>query len=472
MKSVPTPYHLDFPLLYFDAKKEHAWTLSDAVRGTQIFGGIGSGKTSGSGKTLAKAFIKAGYGGLVLCAKSDEKDNWVKYATEFGRKKDLFVFSESNPFRFNFLDYEVTRQSRGGGQTRNIVNLFMTIHEMGQKKLGGGSGRGGDDQFWQSALQRLLTRLVDLIKLAELPMTVAQMYQIVATAPKTMDAFLDDDWIRQSDCAMALVVAHEKAADTEIFRMVDQFWSMEFPTLDEKTRSIISESFYGLAEPFSSGLLRELFATSTNITPEVTQNGAIIIMDVPVTEYLELGVYAQSIMKYLWQQAIQRRKSDPAMLPNFLWVDEAQIFINKHDMMFQTTARSSKAATVFLSQNISNYYSTIGGGHPKEQTDSLLGNLSSKIFHANNDYVTNEWASNTIAKTFQLISSYQTQMTQDATSGGAAQQLHHQVLPVDFTMLRTGGAQHNLQVDSILTIAGRTWQGGKNYLRLTFDQRV
>lgn len=470
MQHALSPNNLEFPLLYFDAKKEHAWTLSDAVRGTSVFGAIGSGKTSGSGKTIAKAFLNAGYGGLVLCGKADEKDNWVHYAMETGRKDDLYVFSESNPFRFNFLDYEMHRDSRGGGQTRNIVNLFMTIHEMGRKQSGG--GRGGDDQFWQSALQRLLTRLIDLIKLAELPMTVEQMYQIVATAPKAPDAFLDETWIAQSDCAMALVTAHDKAANTDLFRMVDQFWSMEYPTLDEKTRSIISESFYGLAEPFLSGLLKELFATTTNIKPEATQSGAIIIMDIPVTDYLELGVYAQSIMKYLWQQAIQRRKTGNDILPNFLWVDEAQIFINKHDMMFQTTARSSKAATVFLSQNISNYYSTIGGAHPKEQTNSLLGNLSTKIFHANNDYVTNEWASNTIAKTFQLITSYQTQMKQDSTSGGASEQLHHQVLPVDFTMLRTGGAHHQLQVDAVLTIAGRTWQDGKNYMRLTFDQRV
>ena len=37
--------------------------------------------------------------------------------------------------------------------------------------------------------------------------------------------------------------------------------------------------------------------------------------------------------------------------------------------------------------------------------NSLLGNLSTKIFHANNDYVTNEWAANTIGRTFQSMTS-------------------------------------------------------------------
>ena len=44
------------------------WRVKDACEGTVIFGGTGSGKTSGSGRALATAFLAAGFGGLVLCA--------------------------------------------------------------------------------------------------------------------------------------------------------------------------------------------------------------------------------------------------------------------------------------------------------------------------------------------------------------------------------------------------------------------
>jgi len=46
-----------------------SWRIKDACEGTMIFGGTGSGKTSGSGRALATSFLSAGFGGLVLCAK-------------------------------------------------------------------------------------------------------------------------------------------------------------------------------------------------------------------------------------------------------------------------------------------------------------------------------------------------------------------------------------------------------------------
>jgi len=55
------------------------FTIGDSVQGIQIFGAIGSGKTSGSGQFLAESFLRSGYGGLILTVKNDEKDLWIKY---------------------------------------------------------------------------------------------------------------------------------------------------------------------------------------------------------------------------------------------------------------------------------------------------------------------------------------------------------------------------------------------------------
>ena len=68
------------------------WRIRDACEGTMIFGGTGSGKTSGSGRTLANSFLAAGFGGLVLCAKPDEPALWRGYAAETGRGSDLVMF--------------------------------------------------------------------------------------------------------------------------------------------------------------------------------------------------------------------------------------------------------------------------------------------------------------------------------------------------------------------------------------------
>ena len=41
-----------------------------------ITGGIGSGKSSGSGRMLALSYLKNGFGGVVLTGKIDEVNFW------------------------------------------------------------------------------------------------------------------------------------------------------------------------------------------------------------------------------------------------------------------------------------------------------------------------------------------------------------------------------------------------------------
>ena len=82
-------FNLSRPVLNFG---EDTWTIGDACEGTQIFGATGSGKTTGSGQAIAKAFLRNNFGGLVLTAKTDECDVWKKYCRETNRIDDLIVF--------------------------------------------------------------------------------------------------------------------------------------------------------------------------------------------------------------------------------------------------------------------------------------------------------------------------------------------------------------------------------------------
>ena len=94
-------FNLDTPLYHFN--QTESFTIRQACEGVQIFGGIGSGKTSGSGAALAKSFLRKGFGGLVLCAKKDELKTWQRYAKETGREDSLLVFDASGNWRFPFL---------------------------------------------------------------------------------------------------------------------------------------------------------------------------------------------------------------------------------------------------------------------------------------------------------------------------------------------------------------------------------
>lgn len=470
---------LDHPLIKFSKHLEDHWTIRDAVRGTQIFGGIGSGKSSGSGKTIAKAFLKNGFGGLVLCAKPDEKDQWIQYAEQTNRLNDLMIFSEGSEFEFNPLQYEMEREGKGAGEVFNLANLFMELYKMGNRFSGGGS-TGESERYWENALRRCINRMIQILGLAGEDISILNMRRLLSSAPlehevqeikeKTPDEL--KEWGEENFCLGCIIRGGEQAESEEQEEehdLIVDYFLREFATLPEKTRPTIVESFLGLAEPFTSGILKKHFSKEINIYPEDSHEGKIIILDFPVKEYLASGVYAQGIFKLLWQQATERRVVSEDSIPVFLWVDEAQLFLSSYDQIFQTTARSSVAATVFISQNLSNYYVSIGGQKPESKADSLLGNLSTKIFHANNDTVTNEWAAKTIGKAFRHVESVSLGPTD---SLGIAQQFHWQVEPREFTVLKSGGQSNDFKVQGVITIAGREWSNGRNFIKKSFNQKL
>src|SRR5665213_4593957 len=91
--------------------------LSDALTGVCVFGATGSGKTSGPAKHLAVAYLAAGFGGLVLCAKKEERQQWQAWAAEAKRTDDLIIINAAGKWRFNLLDWEASRPGEGGGLT-------------------------------------------------------------------------------------------------------------------------------------------------------------------------------------------------------------------------------------------------------------------------------------------------------------------------------------------------------------------
>ncbi|PHN04383.1 type IV secretory system conjugative DNA transfer family protein [Flavilitoribacter nigricans] len=479
-KSIVTD--LDYPLVKFSQSKEDWWTIRDAVRGVQIFGGIGSGKSSGSGKTLAKAFLKNGFGGLVLCGKPDERENWEKLAKEAGREDDLIIFREDSQYQFNPLDYELNRTGKGAGEIFNLSYLFMEIYKMGNRFSGGGGDGGDGERYWDNALKRCINRMIQLLKFSGEKVSIENMINLLSQAPYEEDmkdlSELSNEEIEgvgeKNFCIGCIIKASARCDNTPLEKeceFVTNYFTNEFSRVPEKTRAIVVESFLGLAEPFTSGILKKHFSKSTNLYPEATFEGKIIVLDFPVKEYLASGIYAQGIYKLLWQQAAERRNPNEDLLPVFLWVDESQLFLSDYDQIFQTTARSSRACTVFLSQNISNYYSAIGGKDPRPKIDSLLGNLGTKIFHANNDAVTNEWAARTIGNAFKNVRSINVGKNEN-TSAGISQQLLHLVEPREFTMLKSGGFENDLKVEGVITVAGKTWSNNLNFYRTFFDQSV
>ena len=249
-----------------------------------------------------------------------------------------------------------------------------------------------------------------------------------------------------------------------------------------------------MADCFLRGLLRNLFCSELTVTPEDTFRGRIILLNLPVKEYNELGQFAQVLFKFVWQRAVERRipsgidrkTAQETIRPVFLWADESQFFVNSYDALFQSTARTSRACTVYLTQNLPSYFSAFGGQNARSDAESFLGNLQTKFFHANGDPVTNNWAADTIGKTRQVqfyggLSDNQTRTAMGAPhqnqNAGGSLVFEYLVQPQEFTMLRTGGTECDLQVDAFIFQGGRRWHvPGKgrmnvqNFIRHAFPQ--
>lgn len=486
VNSQTSDINFEYPLLKFSEDKNDHWTIRNSFEGTQVFGGIGSGKTSGSGRMLAKTFLENGYGGLVLCAKPDEADIWKKYAEDYGRSKDIIIFSEGSEWRFNPLHYEMSRTGKGAGQTINITELFMTVFKMGQRISG--SNAEEKERFWENSMKRCINRIIDLIRLAEEDLSIFNMVQILSSAASEEDIeekiknTTKDELIKLCEEDFYLRCLYNAGINTDTpqkdraFGLIYSYFLRDFPKLDQKVKSTIVEMFLGYCEPFLTGILYEHFAQDTNLTPEKSFEGKIIILDFAVKDYLVAGIYAQCIFKFLWQQVVERRNIKIHPRPVFLWADESQYFVNEYDTIFQTTARSSRAATVFLTQNISNYYAQMGGNESHSKVDSLLGNLSTKIFHCNNDAVTNEWASKVIGHDLIALESGSTSkanfsIASNTVGQSYSMQILPQVLPVEFTTLAQGGDFFNFKTQAIVTVKGKKWSDGKNYKKAVFPQQ-
>src|ERR1700741_4647992 len=141
---LPKTWPDTLPLCRLSSSAKDALALADAKTGVLITGQTGRGKTSGPGRLLAKAYLRAGFGGLVLCAKIDEADLWRKYLRETGREADGIFFGEDSSHSFNFLSYESI--TSGADLEENIVNLMSEV-----ARITNPQGKGGEhEEFWQS----------------------------------------------------------------------------------------------------------------------------------------------------------------------------------------------------------------------------------------------------------------------------------------------------------------------------------
>jgi hypothetical protein len=497
---------LEHPLLTFS--KHDQWTIRDSFEGTQVFGESGSGKTSGSGAHLARSFLRAEYGGLVLTYKADECERWIQYCRDTGREDSLIIVGKDEPWRFNFLEYQYRRAGEGAGHTENTVSAFMNILESRYR----GSKRQTQDDFWTDGARRLLYYCLSLLAATGEAISMQNLLGLIRSTPYTHPDRRELIYPLDSFCLHCL----DRLGTSDAARDIRGFIEGEFARsgMDKQSAGVIS-TLTNMAHPLTVGVVCDLFCTQTNFLPDYSRSGAVIVLNFPLEEWEDVGRTAQLLFKYIWQRAMRRRKGIPhGERPVFLWVDEAQAFLTDYDREFQEAARSASAATVYLTQSVSNFRAALGE-NGEAKANALLGNLATKIFHRNSDFSTNHWAAEMIAKGVivrysggyadsESESSGLSSGTQSGwsvggdgqghvhhgSSGGSQiglnrgrstsasqnigwqQTIDYLIQPGVFTRLKGGGPESRYQVQGVLFKAGKSWRRtGHTFLDVTFPQQ-
>jgi hypothetical protein len=467
------PWDLDFPL--FQWSPDDAWTLRNAIESVCIFGELGAAKSTGSAAWILLKYLSMRMGGVVCCVKPGERELIEAYAKQTGTSDSLIVVSPGNRWRCNLIRYCLLRPGIVGSRVEAIVSMLMTIVESAER---GERGSAQDQQFWRRSLRQILRNGIEICLAARGEVTMKMLHEVITSAPRSHAEVHSEQWQKESACYRLIEQAEVRAderseREQSDYELAAKYFLWEFPDMPNDTRGSILATYGVMADVLLRGQMADLFDGETNFVPDLTFGGAIIVLDLPTKIYGQAGVYVQSAFTYLWQTACEQRDVRANPRPVFWFVDEAHELVCNYTPEFLATARSVRVASVLISQNKPNYLAAMGGEAGRHRVDAFLGNMGTKIFHANGDPETNRWASDTISEEMQTRTNWHGGMENGQGRGGGSEAPGRKVLPSEFTMLKKGGPP-DFMTDCIVYQTGASFRanGGQPWLRTAFKQQI
>jgi len=239
------------------------------------------------------------------------------------------------------------------------------------------------------------------------------------------------------------------------------------------TRGSILATYGVMADVLLRGHMADLFDGETNFVPELTHEGAIVVLDLPTKIYGQAGLIVQSAFTYLWQTSSEQRDLKANPRPVFWFVDEAQELISNYTPDFLATARSARIASILITQNKPNFLAAMGGEAGRHRVDAILAAISTKVFHANGDPETNKWASDMISDEVQTRMNFHGQREGGHGGGGGSESVGKKVMPSAFTTLKKGGAQNGFISEAIVfQTSGTFGANGEPWMHTKFKQQI
>lgn len=458
--------------------------VRDAVAGgLAILGGTGAGKSWFIARPHALAFLRAGWGGLVLCAKREEASIWVnEYAREAGRERDVILFNAESGHFYDPIFYEFNRPGRGRADTESVIDFIDTLVSLSHPSHG-----NGQEPFWQLAAQQAERNAVKNLSLGQQPISILTMAAFLDSLPMHPGENQTETWQNDSYCAAVLNAIRDRQhsltpADWGDLDVSLKFATKVWPGMDERPRSSVYMTWAGMADKFLYNPLRDIFCSGkcTFVPEQTTYQNKIIIVDFPLLEYsFQTGRLISCLMKLSFMRAWLRRNVEEAPTPVFLWQDEGHAFLLgghggvSRDAAFAQVSRSARVVNVFISQNILAVADALGETHPGSKTKNLLSNFTTKIFGQNTCVDTNTYAAELIGQEYRFLRNVGVG-GHDVNLGRSEQRLY-KLEPEAFTRLQRPDEAHPY-AEAIVHQGGKTFEvtrteeepDGRNYLLTVF----
>jgi hypothetical protein len=396
------------------------FTLRDACAGVHYTGRVGAGKTTAS-ETLARVYLRAGFGGIVTAAKPGEVTRWQKYCEEEGRSKSLILLNEKEGF--NFLSYLLSVHGIEG--IGAVTDCLMRVMEA-VKRASGNMSKKGEEPFFEESKRLLLRYSILPLYAAYGSVSIADIVRFIESAPKSAAEVNEPKWKASSfmfETIAAAAQAPKVPLPPQVLKDNIAYWTQAYVNTPDKTRGNQVATVTAALDRFRHGHLARAFCGRTTIVPEMTYGGAVIVLAMPSLTYNEDGVIGQQLFKYIWQRSVLARTSlaqKHRERPVFCWCDEAQETINSYDEQFLGLARESKCCAVYLTQSLPTYYGKIGGDTPREDAVALVGKFGTHVFLANSCPETNEYAARMIGKIITRRNTFNTGTSRSVNIGISA----------------------------------------------------
>lgn len=462
-------------------KKDHL-TLGDAFENIIIFGGVGSGKTSGSSFAITRSLLELGLGGLVLTAKPGEAERWRKLCELTGRTADLIVVDDSGKYQFSFLDYALKLLGRSGAGIENLVAMLDAVMKIAERATGGRPSKG-QEAFWEHGIRRHTRAIIALPIYATGEISIGFMLEMMREVPRSLEQANSEQWRADSMICKLLAIARAKATDDltlHDLNQIESYYFRDFPAVAERTRSIFEAGLFGIIDLLSRGSLFATFGQSTNFTPSDCEDGKIIVVDWPIATHGPIGLIAQTLVKLAFQRMAQQRSGNDNR-PLFLVIDEFQTLVTETDYQHCAISRESRVINVLITQSIASLYAVLGADESgKAAVDALLGLANLKFWHANGDQISNIWAAEVIGRRMLRTRScslnhapyraFEIFPEQPGFTTTSAETVEYAVMPHVFTSLLRGGPP-KLQTEAIVFGSGRVWKTtNETYMKVVFNQ--